>query len=429
MFLDLCDARWRAIEITSEGWWVDPNPTVRFLRSNQLPLPEPERGASIDLLRDLVHLASDDDFKLVVGWLLGALQPIGPFPILAILGEHGSGKSSAARMIQQLVDPHKAGLRAEPKSVDDLIVGAKQTRVLGFDNISHIQPWLSDALCRLATGGALTKRQLYTNDEEVILNTTNAVLISAIPEVITRSDLLDRTLKVSTSGINPGNRREEAEVAAMFASLAPRILGALLTGVSTALAQAQTVKVKNLPRMADWASWATLAEAGLGWEPRTILDAHARMQSTVVETAVDEDPLARAVLRLPRPWRGTATDLLQKLTPVGKAPRGWPEGTRALGNQLRRLVPNLRHVGVACTFFRTPDNRIVLIESIARPGTPSSSSSLSGVASHHVENLAAGDLDERSGVVSAGVPRRRDVDDDHDDVPGVAIDGEEYVVG
>jgi hypothetical protein len=204
MFLDLCDARWRAIEITSEGWWVDPNPTVRFLRSNQLPLPEPERGASIDLLRDLVHLASDDDFKLVVGWLLGALQPIGPFPILAILGEHGSGKSSAARMIQQLVDPHKAGLRAEPKSVDDLIVGAKQTRVLGFDNISHIQPWLSDALCRLATGGALTKRQLYTNDEEVILNTTNAVLISAIPEVITRSDLLDRTLKVSTSVSIPG---------------------------------------------------------------------------------------------------------------------------------------------------------------------------------------------------------------------------------
>ena len=48
------------------------------------------------------------------------------------------------------------------------MIAANNSRLLAFDNLSGIPAWLSDALCRVATGGSLAVRQLYTDDEEVL---------------------------------------------------------------------------------------------------------------------------------------------------------------------------------------------------------------------------------------------------------------------
>src|SRR5262249_43166793 len=49
IYLDLADERWRAVEITPEGWRVIGVPPVHFRRpAGMLPLPVPEQGASID---------------------------------------------------------------------------------------------------------------------------------------------------------------------------------------------------------------------------------------------------------------------------------------------------------------------------------------------------------------------------------------------
>ena len=85
---------WRCIEISANGWRIAEDPPVRFRRSAGMqPLPLPVRGGSIEALAPFVNLATDNDFVLVVAWLLGALRAGGPYPLLAMAGEQGSAKT------------------------------------------------------------------------------------------------------------------------------------------------------------------------------------------------------------------------------------------------------------------------------------------------------------------------------------------------
>ena len=94
IYLDLADEFWRCIEIAASGWRIAEDPPVRFRRTAGMqPLPLPLRGGSIEALAPFVNLASDNDFVLVVAWLLGALRAGGPYPLLAMAGEQGSAKT------------------------------------------------------------------------------------------------------------------------------------------------------------------------------------------------------------------------------------------------------------------------------------------------------------------------------------------------
>jgi hypothetical protein len=98
MYLDLGDAEWRAVEIDACGWRPIERSPVRFLRSpSTRALPMPERGHRIEELRQFLNVKSDADFMLVVAWLVAALRHKGPFPILVVNGEQGSGKSFFSR--------------------------------------------------------------------------------------------------------------------------------------------------------------------------------------------------------------------------------------------------------------------------------------------------------------------------------------------
>ena len=75
------------------------------------PLFMPEKGGSIDDLHQYVNVSGDRDFLLMVAWLLAALKPEGPYPILVLNGEQGSAKSTVARILRELVDPNVAPIR------------------------------------------------------------------------------------------------------------------------------------------------------------------------------------------------------------------------------------------------------------------------------------------------------------------------------
>ena len=169
LYLDLADEHWRAVAIGPDDWRVLGCPPVRFRRSpGMLPLPLPERGRSIEILRPFLNLSNQNDFVLVVAWLLAALRPGGPYPLLAISGEQGSAKTILSKILRALIDPNVAPVRALPREERELMIAANNGHVLAFDNLSGLPPWLSDSLCRLASGGSFAVRQLYTNDEEVL---------------------------------------------------------------------------------------------------------------------------------------------------------------------------------------------------------------------------------------------------------------------
>jgi hypothetical protein len=133
IYLDLCDDAWRAVEITPQGWRIVGDPPLRFRRARgMLALPEPGRSGHLDELRNLINIGTHDDWLLVRGWLVAALRPRGPYPLLVVHGEQGSAKSTLCRLLRRVVDPNAAGLRAEPRDARDLIVAATNSWVIAF---------------------------------------------------------------------------------------------------------------------------------------------------------------------------------------------------------------------------------------------------------------------------------------------------------
>ena len=253
IYLDLSDDRWQAVEIDKDGWRVINNPPVRFRRvKTMLPLPTPAEGGSLDELRPFVNV-TDREWPLTLGWLVAALRSRGPYPVLCLFGEQGSAKSTTARVLRSLIDPNTAPVRAEPQNARDLAITANNGWVITLDNVSFIPPWLSDALCRLSTGGGFSTRTLYENDEETIFSAQRPAVINAIEEVTTRGDLLDRALMITCPRIPDEGRKTEAELWAAFDRVKARILGALCSAVSAGLKNLPSVTLVSLPRLADFA--------------------------------------------------------------------------------------------------------------------------------------------------------------------------------
>jgi hypothetical protein len=353
IYLDLCDETWRVVCITPSGWRIVTDSPVKFRRTRgMLALPVPEAGWSVNLLRRFINV-TDEHWPLVLAWLVAAYRPGRPFPVLALHGEQGSAKSTTARVLRALVDPNKAALRSEPRNEHELMIAATNGWLVALDNLSRVQTWLSDALCRLSTGGGFAARELYANSEEVLFDAMRPVLLNGIEELATRSDLLDRALVLNLPAIPEDRRRSEADVWSEFEDARPLILGALLDAVSTALRNVADVKLDRLPRMADFALWAVAAEPALGLPAGTFLRAYTGNRTAANDLALDASPVATAIVSLldrEGDWKGTASDLLAALNLEAsedeQRQRSWPTSPQRMSGALRRLAPNLRAAGI-----------------------------------------------------------------------------------
>jgi hypothetical protein len=230
--VDLCNSRWQVVEVDRGGWRVVDTSPVRFRRARgMLALPMPERGGGLDRLRRFVNV-SDADHRLILAWVTQALLPEGPYPVLLVRGEQGSAKSTTSGVLRRLVDPHSTLLRSPPRDVRDLMIAATNSWVVGYDNLSGLPDWLSDALCRLATGGGFGTRTLYENNEETFFYAKRPVILNGIDEFVHRNDLLDRCLVLELPLIPGAKRREERAFWRQFEAALPGILGALFDAVA-----------------------------------------------------------------------------------------------------------------------------------------------------------------------------------------------------
>ena len=189
------------VEVDAEGWRVlrEP-PDVRFRRTQTTEaLPAPARGDAgegISALRGFLNVG-DDAFVLCVAWLLTSMRDTGPYPLLVLTGEQGSAKSTAARLLQSLVDPARPPAREMPRNERDAVIAARWRHVLAFDNLSRGLPtWLSDTLCRLSTGEGYATRALFTDDHEVVFEACRPVILTGIENPAVRGDLADRSIVI-----------------------------------------------------------------------------------------------------------------------------------------------------------------------------------------------------------------------------------------
>ena len=154
--------------------------------------------------------------------------------------------------------------------------------------------WLSDALCRLASGGSFAVRQLYTDDEEVLFKAARPILLNGIEDVIGRPDLADRPIFLSLAPIGEAKRRPESELWREFEIARPRIMGALLDAAVHGRHALGRVNLDRLPRMADFALWATACETAL-WPAGTFARAYAANRRAAIESIIEADPIATRV--------------------------------------------------------------------------------------------------------------------------------------
>ncbi len=363
--LDLGDESWSAVRVTRNGWAIVATPQAKFRRTKGMAaLPRPVRGVTLAALDACVNIDNAGDLGLLKTWLVAALWPTGPYPLLVLSGEQGTAKSFLARVLFACTDPRSAPLRGAPRDERDLMIAASNGWTLGYDNISRIPNWFSDALCRLATGGGLATRELYSDTDETIFDVTRPVVLTAIEHVVTASDLSDRAMSLVLPKIDDEKRRTEKALWCAFEAVRPRILGALLDALSRGLRDVDQPTTARLPRLADFARLALAVAPSVGWTAEAFIDSYDAKRKSAHADVLDGVPWLPQLRKLNLPWIGTATEL-QRTICAGhefSAQDGWPRSASAMSGALRRLAPNLRATGMDVHYGRTGDTRTIRLE-------------------------------------------------------------------
>jgi hypothetical protein len=382
LWYDLSDAAWRAVRITPKGWRIVNDPPPLFRRyGHQRPQVGPLRGGTLDPLLDLLNLASDEDQWLFKVWMVAALIPDVPRPVLILWGPQGSAKTATARLIKALLDPSafRDGL-SFPTRPRELTQVLDHHAVAAFDNVGYLKQDISDHLCRAVTGGGFSKRQLYTDEADIIFEFRRIVVLNGISIPGTRPDLLDRSILLNLGHIDKTDRRLEKELTAEFEAHRPRILGAMFSLLSRAMQTYDSTVLDGAPRMADWTRWGmAIAEAIEPGGAELLLEAYRQNRLQQNEEALAAHAIGAAVLALMadvdrNEWTGTPSKLLTKLNQVAEensidtTSRLWPRGASWLLRRLQEVETNLVTTGIKVTATRTAGQRLITLTRAAVPG-------------------------------------------------------------
>jgi hypothetical protein len=370
IYLDLGRSDWKAVEIDATGWRIVDDYPVKFVHpQGMLPLPIPDNAGDLRELEGFINTKEADDiWTLIVSWLIGTFNSDHPIPVLVVTGEQGSAKSTMCELLRRIIDPNAAMLRSQITDSRDLAITARNSWVVALDNVSSVSWGFSDNLCRLSTGLAFATRRLYTDDEEEMFTALRPIILNGIGDIISRPDLIDRSIIVSLPRIPEEKRLTTEDLFQQFDEALPRILGGLLSCVSTALRNISTVDIEKAPRMADFARFVTAAEKSLEWSSGKFMAAYSKNRESANELAIESSPLAQAIQYLSLPFEGNITELMSQVEVdapgqlVGQ--NLYPKNIKAMSQNLERLAPNLLSIGIVVERKRTPGKRLVILRRV-----------------------------------------------------------------
>lgn len=353
-YLDLAEkGQNRAVRIQPGRWDIVTGPPVSFIHPESMrALPEPKAGGDVKKLWNIVN-APVDSRILILAWLMECLRPDTPFPILEIIGEQGSAKSTTQAALRRIIDPNACDLRAAPKTVEDVFVSAGVNWLVSYENISHLPAPMQDTLCVLATGGGFAKRKMYSDADESIITVKRPVILNGISVAVTAQDLIDRTVSMELPVIQ--FREETTSLWQQFDAEQAEILGGLLDLMAKALELLPGVYLSpdERPRLVEFARFGTALSKAVGADSDFMQQFTAMRQEAVART-LDASPVATALLE----WfdsRGRSSvemaikDLaytVEQKRPLGA--EAWPRTPKGFGDALRRAAPALRQSGIEC---------------------------------------------------------------------------------
>jgi len=377
IYIDLCNDKREVLKITADGFEVIDDSPILFRRTQdmeEIPKPIYRNADDYKLLNKYINTANEDDFNMIIAYLLGAFRSRMPKPILNLIGEAGTGKSMNTRLIRKFIDPAKQKdlLKKEINEVE-LPTASDSQYLLAFDNLSGITAKGSDLLCVVSTGGAMTKRKLYTDKDEIIIDLKKTVILNGIDDISKKQDLVSRTIFIETPPLQASKKKTETEIWSEFEKDYPYILGSLVHAVSTGLKNKGNDQ-SSYPRMIDFGRFIQDCSEALDWGKDYWKATYVRNQTTGVEQSIESDPFASSLVIMLEDlaskglymWRGTATELLETLsdslphdeTTYNKA---WPKSNQ-VKPRLRRIAPAIKEKGIEWSTERSNGRNLITVE-------------------------------------------------------------------
>ena len=376
LYYDLTNKEWQAIKINKSGWEIVDKPPILFKRyTHNKAQVIPVKNGDVKLFLNYINVKNPEHSLLLLVFLVSCFVPGLPHVMLVIFGAQGSSKSTLSRLARLLVDPSLIEVASFPHSHKELVQALAHHYFLFFDNVSYISEEQSDILCKAITGGGHTKRELYSDDDDVIYNFMRCIGINGINLVATRPDLLERSLLLELERIEPADRKTEKELYQNFRRDLPSILGGVFDTLVKALEIQSIIKPDSHHRMADWEVLGCAISEALGYTKEKFVTAYQNNINRQTEMLLNENIVATAVITFMSGidnWKGTPTQLLEKLSghamlaDIDIREKYWPKGAGALSRRLNELSTPLKQMGYLVTISTSGTERYIHIQKIVK---------------------------------------------------------------
>jgi hypothetical protein len=382
IYIDMADKRWRAVKVTADGWEILEKPTAMFRRySHQQALPDPGAGGKLSDIHRHLAIKSNDDKYLLEAYLVACAFSNVPRPAITFYGPQGASKTTTARCIKAITDPSLLKSVDLGRSAAELAQNLDHHGVPCLDNLTSIPQWAADMLCRAITGGAFSKRELYSDDSDIILSFMRPIIITGINIPTHAPDLLDRLLLIELERVLPRKRMDEATFWARFDKDKPQLFGSLLDAMVGTLQHLPNIKLPRMARMADFTRIACAYAEYAGIGSKKMLAIIMRHASRQTEEVLAADAVATAIfdfIKEKESWTGTATELLRLLNNSAPKPRphDWPTQPNLLTRKMNILRTTLNQAGVGFVTERRgrkSDRKLILGYKVKPPSVSSAS--------------------------------------------------------
>jgi hypothetical protein len=418
IYYDLTNSSWEYIKITPQDWNVAQASKIMPIMFKRYPNQQPQiypasDSAYSDDIYDkfltLFNVKGEDNKLLLKCYIISLFYPDIPKPVLMLHGEQGSAKSTLQELIKILVDPSSIRTLTFPRDINELVQKLSHNYVAYFDNVSLIPDWISDQLCRAVTGAGFSKRELYTDDEDIIYNFKRSIGCNGINLGATKADLLDRGIIIELERIAKEKQRKIEDVWAEFEAIKPQLLAYIFDTLVKVLQEKASggiaSEIKALPRMADFAEIGEIISRCIGYDKNKFLDAYYRNIDLQVEEAIAANPVGMAIAKFVennQTWEGTATELLSELEGVAAElkinthGKSWPKSANSLSRKVNLIKTNLREIGIQldkCYLDENKKSRGIKIRKI------SSEPSEATETENHAQNSISDDTDDTDDIL------------------------------
>jgi hypothetical protein len=387
-YYDLTNQNWEVVKITRDGWSIEQSTDVplMFRRfSNQQPQIYPAASKSyppdiFDRFMDLINVKNNPSARLLLKcYIITLFIPEIPKAALMLHGPAGAAKSACQTLIKQTVDPSILISLAYPSSNDALQQQLSHNYVPYYDNVSIMKDWLSDALCRAITGSASSKRELYSDDDDILYRFVRCIGFNGINLAATKADLLDRGIIIELQRIQKKNVRDfNGDILPEFKELLPQLLAYIFDILVQVLKLESNggIRLEAKSRMADFEIHAEMISRCIGNKVNAFVEAYEANKQLGSGEVLEGSPVAKAVIDLMESrdrWEGSTAELLSELESVAaklkintQKEKLWPKGTNVITRRINAIKTNLMDVGIQVSSRQHPTKRtaIIMIEKI-----------------------------------------------------------------